>query len=101
MALLGVVVQVLRRAMLRFATDDPTDRLAVGGVLVRGDALWLAARHLYEPPEEAPGSVPVTVLAEHRVQQFPVAADGPVEIAPAARDLHIRLVEIPGLEGTA
>src|SRR5665811_1537228 len=101
MALLRVVVQVLRGAVLRFATDNPADRFAVGGVLVRGDAVRSAARHFYEPPEEAPRGIPVAVLAEHGVQQFPVAADGTVQIAPAARDLHVRLVEVPWLAAAA
>src|SRR5665811_1025413 len=101
MALLGVVVQVLRRAMLCLASNNPADRFAVRGVLVRGDAVRSDARHFYEPPEEAPRGIPVAVLAEHGVQQFPITVDGTVQIAPAARDLHVRLVEIPGLAGTA
>ena len=49
----------------------------------RRDALWIALGHFDESPEEAPGSVLVPVLAEHGVEEHPLAVDGAVEIAPA------------------
>ena len=42
-------------------------------MLVRGDALRLALGHLDESPEEAPGGVLVPVLAEHGVEEHPLA----------------------------
>ncbi len=65
-------------------------------MLVRGDALRLALGHLDESPEEAPGGVLVPVLAEHGVEEHPLAVDGAVEIAPAPGDLHVGLVQVVG-----
>ena len=82
-------------------SQDPADRSAVRRMLVRGDALRLALGHLDESPEEAPGGVLVPVLAEHGVEEHPLAVDGAVEIAPAPGDLHVGLVQVPGAVGLA
>ncbi len=36
---------------------------------------------------------------EHGVDELAVTVDGPIQIAPAARDLHVRLVDVPGAPG--
>ena len=41
------------------------------------------------------------MFAEHRVEQLTVTIDRAVQVAPAPRDLHVRLVEIPGPPGTS
>ena len=41
----------------------------------------------------------VAVLAEHRVDELAVVVDGSIEVAPAAGDLHVRLVDVPGTVG--
>lgn len=43
----------------------------------------------------------VAVLAQQRIDEVAVAVDGAVEIAPAASDLHVGFVEIPGDTPTA
>jgi len=50
--------------------------------------------------EERLGRSHVAGLAEHGVDQVSVPVDSPVEIAPAALDLEIRLVDIPTPAGT-
>ena len=95
------VVEVWIRPVHDLPAQDPADRAAVRRMLVRGDALRLALGHLDESPEEAPGGVRVPVLAAHGVEEHPLAVDGAVERAPAARDLHGGLIDAPGDAGAA
>ena len=87
--------------MYRLAADEPVNRPPVCGVLVRGDAQRPVARHLDEPAEEPTRGMLVTVFAKHRIQKLTVTVDGTVQIAPVSGDLHVRLVQIPGLAGSA
>ena len=48
-----------------------------------------------------PGRVLVALLAEHRVDEFVLPVVRPIEVAPAACDLHVGLVEVPGDAGAA
>ena len=41
------------------------------------------------------------MLAQHRVDELAVPVDGAVQVTPTSRDLHVRLVDVPGLPGTA
>ena len=66
------------------------------GVLVRGDPQRPEAGHLDQPAQEPPCRLLVAVLAEHRIDQRAITVDGPVQVAPASRDLHVRLVQVPG-----
>ena len=59
------------------------------------------AGHLDETPEEPPCSRPVAVIAEHRIDERSVAIDRSVQVAPAASDLHVRLVQIPRPAGAS
>ena len=43
----------------------------------------------------------VPVLAEHGVEEHPLAVDGAVERAAAPGDLHVGLVQVPGAAGLA
>src|SRR3990170_8889598 len=65
MALLGVVVQVLRRAVQRLATEDPANRPPIRAVQVRSDASRLALRNLDQPAEEPSGRVAIAGVTEH------------------------------------
>ena len=71
-------------------------RPSVCGMMVGGDAQRPSLRDVDEAPEEAPSRVLVALLAQHRVDQLPVTVDRPVEVAPAAGDLHVGLVDVPG-----
>ena len=54
------------------------------------------SRYLQQVSEKAASCGTVAVLAEHRVDEGSVAIDRSVEVAPAAGDLHVGLVEVPG-----
>src|SRR3970282_205346 len=41
------------------------------------------------------------MLTQHRVQEVAISVDGPVEVAPAAADFHVGLVDVPGAAGLA
>ena len=82
--------------MLDLPPEDPADRPSVCGMMVGGDAQRPSLRDVDEAPEEAPSRVLVALLAQHRVDQLPVTVDRPVEVAPAAGDLHVGLVDVPG-----
>ena len=68
---------------------------------VGGDAEWLGADRIDELPEELAGGILVAALTEHRVDEGAIPVDGPVQVAPTPGDLHVRLVDVPGLPGTA
>ena len=76
--------------------EDSAHRARVGGVVVRRDQERPPLRDPDEPPEEAPDRVLVALLAQHRIDELPVAVDGPVEVAPPPGDLDAGLVDIPG-----
>ena len=76
-------------------------RSAVRRIRVRRDALGLALGHVHQAPQEAPGGVLIAVLAEHGVEEGAIVVAGAVEIAPAARDLPVGLIDGPGDAGAA
>ena len=45
--------------------------------------------------QEATGSRPITVRAQHRVEQVAVSVDGSIEVAPTAADFDVGLVHVP------
>ena len=63
---------------------------------IRRDPERTLLRDVYQAAEEAPSRMLVALLAQHRVDQLPVAVDRPVEVAPAAGDFHVGLVDVPG-----
>ncbi len=65
-----------------------------------GEALGLTARDLDQASQESACCRAVPMLAQHRVEEIPVPVDGPVEVAPAAADLHVGLVQILGAPAT-
>ena len=101
MALLGQVVQVSIASVQYRSPQDPADGSAVGRMGIGRDPQRLGACHLHQPSQKAPGGVLVAVLAEHGVEEVAIAVDGAVEIAPAARDLHVGLIDVPGDPGAA
>ena len=64
--------------------------------MVGGHTQRFTVSDLHEPAQEPPRCVLVALLAEHRVDELAVAVDRPVEVAPAAGDLHVGLVDVPG-----
>ena len=50
MVLLGEVVQILAAPVEDLPTQDPTDRFAVGGMMVSGDMQLLATEDLDQAP---------------------------------------------------
>ena len=63
--------------------------------MISRDAQGTTARHLQQTSEKAASRGTVAMLAEHRVEQLTIPIDRAVEVAPAAGDLHVRLVQIP------
>ena len=101
MRLFGPVVQIAITPMDCPATTDPADRLRIRPMMISCDVQGPVARHLNETSQEASGGRPIAVLAQHRVEQLPIAIDRPVQVAPAPGDLHIRLVQIPRAAGAS
>ena len=99
--LLHPIVQVLVRAVEGFAPYDPSDGLRVSRMLVRRQAQRLAALTIDQTAQESPGSLSVTVLTEHRVEEVSVSVDDAVEIAPATADFDVGRIQESGCSGTA
>ena len=62
---------------------------------VRGDLVGCHARDGLGRAEEGLGRRHVAVLAEHRVDQIAVSIDRPIQVAPPAPDLQVRLIHVP------
>ena len=93
--------QVLSCPVHDLPPEDPAHRARVGGVAIRRDTERPPVRDVDQPAEEAPCRVLVAVLAQHRIDELPVAVDRSVEVAPAPGDLHVGLVDVPGAADTA
>ena len=64
--------------------------------MVRRDAQRALPRYLQHASEKAARRGTVAVFTKHRVEQLTSAIDRSVQVAPAAGDLHVRLVDVPG-----
>ena len=54
-------------------------------MLVRRDTLGLALGHVHQAAQEAPGGMRVALRPPPRIEECPLAIDGPLQVAPAAR----------------
>ena len=61
----------------------------------RGDLCRRRVDHRLCAAEESLGRIHVAGGAEHRVHEFAVAVNGPVQITPLAFNLYVRLVYVP------
>jgi len=68
--------------------------------MIRCHAQRATTGYVQQTSEKATSRGTVAMLAEHRVEQWTIPIDRAVEVAPAPRDLHIRLVQIPGPAAT-
>jgi hypothetical protein len=68
------------------------DRPWIGAVAVRGDAVGDNASCRFGRAEEGLGRRHVPLLAEHGVHEIAAAVDRSIQVAPAATDLHVRLI---------
>ena len=99
--LLDAVVQGLLASGSPLAPQDPADRPPVGLMGTRRDALRRALGHVDQAPQDAPGSMLVPGRAAQGGEEHPLAVAGAIERAPAARNLHVGLVDVPGDPGAA
>ena len=65
-------------------------------MVVRRDAQRAPPRYLQQASKKAARRGTVAVFTEHRVEQLTSAIDRSVQVAPAAGDLHVRLVDVLG-----
>src|SRR5215472_12210559 len=83
------------------AAQRRTDRARVRVVPVGSHPVRHKAGNRPCRAEEPLGRSHVTGLAQHRVDEVPVAIDRPIQVAPAAMDLEVGFVHIPALARTA
>ena len=60
------------------------------------DPEGLSAGGVNESPQEPPGGVLVAMFTQNRVDELAVPVDRSIEVAPAACDSHVCLVQVPG-----
>ena len=95
MILLNPVVQVLTGPMANTLAEFGADRARVTVVSVRRDPGWRdAGDHLAERKNALRGGH-VARLAEPHVHQRARCVDGAIQVAPAALDFDVGLVDIP------
>ena len=95
MILLQSVVEVTAGAVLHVLPQRRTDRTRVAVVPVGGHPFRRDAGDCLGRSEERFRGNHVAVLAEHHVDQRPVAVNGAIEIAPLSVHLDISLVDVP------
>lgn len=93
--LLQPVVLVGAGSMRDMPAQRRADGAWVGTVPVRGDAIRDYAGGRLGGAEECLGRRHVPVLAEHGIDQVAVTVDRTIQIAPAAPQFQIRLIDIP------
>src|SRR4051812_40419801 len=89
------VVFVLTGAVINVRAEFVGDGLGIAGVPVGGDLLGLDLGDRLGGAEERLGGGHIAGLTEIDVDQVAVAIDRPVETAPFAGDLDVRLVDVP------
>ena len=94
LVLLGPVVEVLLAPMGRVLPNDPSDCLAVGGMVVRRHAQGASSIEVQQSTEKLASRPAVAVLAEHRIEEIAVPVDGAIQVAPVASDLQVGLDQI-------
>ncbi len=97
MILFHSVVLILVVSVPNFASDDPAIRLRIRRVLVRGKANRSMICDSQKSSKESTSSMLISLLAEHRIQKVAVSINCTIQVAPSSADLHIRLVQIPGM----
>ena len=101
MTLLRVVVDVLRPPIKHLAAEPLSDHHPLDAMPVSGAPEGFATGCVDELLQEPPGGVFVAMPAENRVDELTVLVNRSIAAGPAARHLHVRLVEVPGLPDTA
>jgi hypothetical protein len=84
MILLQPISQRLAAPVLYFPPQRFPDGLWVGGVLVRGDFLWLVTHRLQALCEEGFGRFEITRFAQAYIDRVAELIKSPVQIAPLA-----------------
>ena len=87
MVLFKSIIQVDARPVADLAAQRRTDRARVGVMPVGSHPVRHKAGNRPCRAEEPLGRSHVTGLAQHRVDEVPVAIDRPIQVAPAAMDL--------------
>ena len=95
MVLLEPVVQVGAGAVPDGLAQHGSDRPGVGAVTVRRHLLRPEAHGRPRRAEEGLRRLHVAMLAQHGVDQVAVPIDRSIQVAPAAADLQIRLIDVP------
>src|SRR5215471_21365396 len=101
MVLFKSIIQVDARPVADLAAQRRTDRARVRVVPVGSHPVRHKAGNRPCRAEEPLSRSHVTGLAQHRVDEVPVAIDRPIQVAPAAMDLEVGFIDIPALARTA
>ena len=97
MVLFQSIIQIDVRPVTDAATQRRADRTRVRVVPVGCHPVRHKASNRPCRAKESLGRLHVTGRAQHRVDQVPVAIDGPIQIAPLALNLEVGLICIPTL----
>src|SRR3954463_5702612 len=93
--LLDPIVHVLAGPVSNPLAQLGPDRARIAVVAVGRDPVRRGTGDPLRGPEERPRGGHVAALAEHHVYQGAGAVDGEIQVAPAALDLDVGLVNIP------
>ncbi len=99
MILFQPIVQIATAAVDDFPVEHLADGAGVGIVPICRHAVRSVADDGTGPAEETLSRLPVARRAEQRIDQVAIPIDGAVQVAPAAVDLDVRLIDIPGPAG--
>ncbi len=59
-------------------------------------SLWSMTGCLKSLLEKSLGSIHVSLLAQHRVNEVPIPINGTIEVTPLPLDLDVGFIDIPG-----
>jgi len=91
------VVQILVVAMYDLTNNDPTNCLRVGRMFISRHPQRLPPCTVDQTAQETSSCMLISMFAQHRIEQVSFSIYGTIKISPAATDLDVSLVQIPGM----
>jgi hypothetical protein len=95
MILFQSIVQIRIAAMENVATKCFANRSWIGAMPIGRDLFWSMADHHESLCEKALGSLHISLLTEHELNEIAIPINSTVEIAPPSMHFHIGFIHMP------
>jgi hypothetical protein len=99
MILLQPISEICTRAMLDIAAPRLAYGTGIGSMAISCHLIGNRANHSNRLCEKLLSRFPISLLAQHGINQIAIIVDRPIHITPLPMHLDVRLIDIPGFPG--